>query len=142
MPVNKLTPIPKAKVRAKPRIMPEVFKNDQSKGLNKTKQVIKVQILASLIESQARPKAISIELNKGRPDFFSSLKRSKIKILASTAIPTDSKKPAIPGSVNTTGINLYKASVNIRPPSARKSGKSFRPEDNPCRHTEQTHKKY
>ena len=42
IPVNKLITIPKANVIAKPRIGPDVFKNDQSRGFANTKQVMRV----------------------------------------------------------------------------------------------------
>ena len=41
----------------------------------------------------------------------SSFMRSKIRMLASTAIPSDRMKPAMPASVSVTGISLKIASV-------------------------------
>ena len=105
IPVNKLTNIPSDSVIANPLTGPDVCKNEKSKGFANTKAVTKVAIFASLIESQARPKDTSSASEKGRC-IFSSLNRSNIRIFASTAIPTESKNPAIPGSVKTTGISL------------------------------------
>ena len=55
-PVNRLIITPINKVKAKPLTMPEVFRKLKFKGLIKTKLVMMVARLASLIESQARPK--------------------------------------------------------------------------------------
>ena len=85
---------------------PEVFKKFQSKGLNKIKAVIIVAVLASLIESQALPKPSSRATFEERPALISSLYLSKIRKFESTAIPTDRRKPAIPGRVRVMGINL------------------------------------
>ena len=112
IPVNSEIKIPKIKVKAKPLTDPEVFKKDQSKGLNKIRPVRIVAVLASFILFQALPKASSKATLKGRPDLFSSLYLSKINILLSTAIPTDRIKPAIPGRLRVTGIILYNAKVN------------------------------
>jgi len=109
--------IPKAKVMAKPRTGPDVFKNDHSKGFIRTNAVIKVATLASRMEFQALPKEISKASGIGRFK-RSSLNLSKIKILLSTAIPTESKNPAIPGKVKTTGISLYRA--RVKTPKMRK----------------------
>src|SRR3990172_3701661 len=66
IPVNKLIPIPKAKVIAKPRTGPEVCRNAKSKGFAKTKVVAKVAIFASRMDSQARPNETSKASIKGR----------------------------------------------------------------------------
>ena len=99
-----MTPI--NKVMAKPLTIPEVFKKLKLKGLIKTRAVMMVARLASLIESQARPKPSSRATEKGRSILNSSLSLSKIKMLLSTAMPTERIKPAMPGRVRVTGISL------------------------------------
>ena len=49
----------------------------------------------------ARRKPICTEARRLFPDHNSSLSRSKIRTLASTAMPIESTKPAIPGRVKT-----------------------------------------
>ena len=106
MPVKRDMNIPTIRVRAKPLTEPEVFRKLQFKGLKRIRVVIMVAVLASLIESQALPKPNSRAILGERPDLISSLYRSKIKMFESTAIPTESKKPAIPGKVKVIGMSL------------------------------------
>src|SRR3989344_5038599 len=84
--------IPMAKVTAKPLIKLEP-------NQNKITQVIKLETLESLMEFQALAKPSSILVPKGLPFLISSLVLSKIKTLASTAIPIDKIKPAMPDKV-------------------------------------------
>jgi hypothetical protein len=91
--VNILTNIPKVRVTAKPLIGPVP-------NLNKTAAAIKVVILASIIVLIALVKPDSVAALRVFPFFNSSLILSKIITLASTAMPIDSIKPAIPGKVN------------------------------------------
>ncbi|MBF8281036.1 MAG: hypothetical protein HW383_809 [Candidatus Magasanikbacteria bacterium] len=72
-------------------------------------QVIKEETLESRIDAQARGKASSMEVRKDFPRRNSSLVRSKIKTLASTAMPTDKMNPAMPAKVKVTGTNLKMA---------------------------------
>ncbi len=83
-----------------------------SPNQNKIKQVIKVEIFESRIEGQALLKPVSTALDRGRPFLSSSLKRSNIKIFASTAIPTERINAAIPESVKVTGQSLKTARVS------------------------------
>ena len=95
------TPI--ANVAAKPCTMeaPKVSANQ-----NKITQVIKVDTLPSLIAGQALLNPTFIDVNNVRPDRNSSFIRSKIKMLASTAMPTDKIAAETPDRVKVTGINL------------------------------------
>src|SRR5664279_4877697 len=68
--------------------------------------VIRLDTFESRIEFQARLKPASTAETSVLPARSSSLVRSKIRILASTAMPTDSTKPAIPASVSVTGTIL------------------------------------
>lgn len=88
--------IPTPSVMANPFIMLEP-------NQNKIKQVIMLEILESLIEGQALANPSSIEVPSGLPFFNSSLVLSNIKTLASTAIPMERIKPAIPERVKVTG---------------------------------------
>ena len=104
IPVNRLTNIPIASVAANPRARPNCGKNVQLNGLNKMKQVSNVVKFASRIESHARPKPSSIATGHDLPERNSSLMRSNIRILLSTAMPIERIKPAMPGSVSVMGI--------------------------------------
>ena len=99
-----LTKIPIARVKAKPLTEPVPRKN-------RIAEVIKDELLESLIELQALLKPSSIAKLTVLPDLNSSRRRSKIKMLASTAIPIERMKPAIPARVKVTGIILKSASV-------------------------------
>lgn len=69
------------------------------------KQVINVLKLLSLIDGQARLKPSSMALESGFPLAISSFILAKIKIFASTAMPTETMAPAKPDKVNVTGDN-------------------------------------
>lgn len=103
---NMLTNIPIAKVKANPRIMLEP-------NQNKIPLVIKVEMLLSRIDGQAREKPSSKLANKLLPFFDSSLILSKTKTFASTAIPIVMTNPAMPERVRVTGINLKIAKTII-----------------------------
>ena len=75
----------------------------------KIMQVIKVEMLPSKIDGQALLNASFIAIERGLSFPNSSFKRSKTKILASTAMPKERIKPAIPESVKVTGIVLNTA---------------------------------
>jgi hypothetical protein len=96
---NMLTIIPIAKVIAKPLII--LVPNHE-----RMRQVINEETFESRIESQARVKPSSIAASRVRPLRSSSFKRSKMRMLASTAIPIERIKPAIPASVNVIGQSL------------------------------------
>ena len=66
----------------------------------KMKAVIREETFPSRIDVQARLNPSSMALKIFRPRLISSLVRSKIKILASTAIPMERTNPAMPGSVS------------------------------------------
>ena len=102
---NMLIKMPMLKVTAKPLTTLVV------KPI-KIKQVIRVETLPSKIEGQARRKLSAKAMVNGFSCFNSSFNLSKIKILASTAIPRDRMKPAIPAKVKVTGINLKTAKDN------------------------------
>ena len=104
--VNILTNTPMASVTAKPLItgMPEIYR---------IRQVMRVEIFESLMLVQALLKPASIPTATELPARISSFIRSNIRILASTAIPILSIKPAIPASVNTIGDWVMPESLNI-----------------------------
>ena len=72
-----------------------------------------METLPSRIEGQARLNPLLMLEILSRPAFLSSFTLSKIKTLASTAIPTDKIKPAIPAKVRVTGISLKIAKTKI-----------------------------
>ena len=84
--------MPMARVKANPRMMLEP-------NQNKMAQVMREEMLESRIELQARWKPSSMALPRSRPAFNSSFRRSKIKTLASTAMPIDRMNPAMPAKV-------------------------------------------
>ena len=105
--VNIETTTPIASVNAKPltTLVPKKYKITQVKIVVMFESKI-------LVKALSKPELIAV--NKFLPAFNSSLVLSKIRIFASTAIPTDNTKPAIPASVRVTGIALNKAN-NIKP---------------------------
>ena len=91
--------IPIASVKAKPRttLLPNQYK---------ITQVIKLEILESRIDVQARLKpSFRAKLNI-LPLRNSSFILSNIRILASTAMPTDRTNPAMPAVESVTGMSL------------------------------------
>jgi len=97
--------IPISSVIANPRTIPDPSQIN-------IKAVMTDAIFESRIESHARENPVSIASRNDFPFSFSSFNRSKIKMLASTAAPMDKIKPAIPASVNVTGISLNTAKFN------------------------------
>ena len=78
---------------------------------NRIAQVIRVEMFESRMEGQARRNPSSTAMVRRRPARSSSLSLSKIRMFASTATPTESTKPAMPGSVRVIGISLNSAKV-------------------------------
>src|SRR3989344_1185319 len=93
------TKMPIAKVKAKPRIEPVP-------KLKRITVVISDETLESRIEDQALLKPAKRASCFGLPQRTSSLILSKIKMLASTAMPIERTKPAMPAKVKVTGIIL------------------------------------
>ena len=75
--------------------------------------VIRLDTLESRIEFQARLKPASTAAGSDLPTRSSSFIRSKIRMLASTAMPTESTKPAMPASVSVTGMSRKIARTTI-----------------------------
>ena len=100
------TPI--ANVSAKPftRFAPNWLPNQY-----RMRQVIRVDTLESRMELQARWKPRSIARLSVWPARNSSFIRSKMRMFASTAIPTERMNAAIPESVSVTGQSLKTVSV-------------------------------
>ena len=90
--VNILTTTPTPKLIAKPFTGPEP-------KIVKIPAVIITDTFASVIVANARLKPASIATRMDLPENTSSLKRSKIRMFASTATPIDKIIPAIPGNV-------------------------------------------
>ena len=68
-------------------------------------------MLESRIDGQARRKPVSIAVASGLPRRNSSFIRSKMRMFASTAIPTERMNAAIPERVRVTGHILNTVSV-------------------------------
>ena len=81
---------------------------------NKITEAIIVVILPSTIADNALSKPFFMEVSKLLPSASSSLIRVNIITFASTAIPMESKIPAIPGKVNVT---LKQFSVKLIAPT-------------------------
>ena len=100
------TKTPKTKVRANPSIRLEPNQ----------KRIIPVMILEifeSRIESQALVNPSLIDVTISLPRRSSSLVRSAMRMLASTAMPIDKINPAMPAAVRVTGISLKMRSIII-----------------------------
>ena len=67
--------------------------------------MIRLDTFESMIEFQARENPASIAAGRLLPSRNSSFMRSKIRMFASTAMPTERTKPAMPARVRVTGIN-------------------------------------
>ena len=104
--VNIDTSTPKSKVIANP------FTNPVPNQI-KINDVIIDEILLSRMLGQARRNPSSIPLRMLRPFLISSFVRSKIKIFASTAIPTERMNPAIPASVKVIDQGVTEESLKI-----------------------------
>ena len=101
---NILIRIPTPNVRANPLIMLVPIQK-------RMPAVIKLEMLESLMESHARLKPSETADCKFFPFFNSSFILSNIKMLASTAMPTDRMNPAMPAAVKVTGMSLNKAKI-------------------------------
>jgi hypothetical protein len=104
--VNIETKTPIARATAKPLTGPVPIKY-------KIEAVIKEEIFESLIEDQALLNPDSSACLGFLPHLFSSFILSKIKILASTAIPIDKINPAIPARVKVIGGSKKKPVLKI-----------------------------
>lgn len=96
--------------------MPSVNANPLIKDVPNQKRIVAeiiVERLESRIEDQALEKPAETELAIVRPECNSSFSLSKIRILASTAIPIEIINPAIPAAVKVTGNNLNKANIIV-----------------------------
>ena len=86
-----------------------------------------VDRLESRMEVQARLKPAFKAASSDKPARNSSLMRSKIRILPSTAVPMEMRKPVMAGSVKVTGSSLNIARLRqmntIRARSAARPGK-------------------
>ena len=104
--VNRLSTKPMANVTAKPATMlaPGVCPN-----IKRMPQMIIVDRLESRMDVQARSKPAFNAASRGKPARSSSLIRSKIRMLPSTAVPMEIKKPVIAGRVKVTGSSLKTA---------------------------------
>ena len=100
--VNIDTSTPTIRTRPKPRIV-------EVPNRNRIMAVIRLDTFESRIEFQARLKPASIAAGRLLPTRSSSFIRSKIRMLASTAMPTESTKPATPASVSVTGMSRNSA---------------------------------
>src|SRR3989344_7394898 len=98
------TATPKPRVRAKPLI-------SEVPNQKRITAVSKLEMLESRIESQAREKPAVMAWGILLPARISSLIRSKISTFASTAMPMEIMKPAIPAAVRVTGKSLKRVKI-------------------------------
>ena len=96
------TPMPSVKAKPWMRDVP---------NQKRISAVMKLEILESRMESQAREKPSFRESWMVLPERSSSLTRSKISTLASTATPMEIINPAIPAAVSVTGMSLKSARI-------------------------------
>ena len=89
---------PRIRTRAKPWITDEPKKY-------RIEAVIRLDTFESRIEFQARANPASMAWGSDLPRRSSSLDRSKMRMLASTAMPTERTKPAMPARVRVTGMS-------------------------------------
>ena len=66
---------------------------------------MRLDTFESRMEFQARLKPASTAAGSDLPTRSSSFIRSKMRMLASTAMPTESTKPAMPARVRVTGMS-------------------------------------
>ena len=81
---------------------------------NSTKAVISVVRLASKMVQKAFWKPTEKAAGNALPRSLSSRIRSKIRMLASTAIPTVNNRPAIPGKVRVLRKTISRVTTSIR----------------------------
>ncbi len=106
--IDTKTPIPN--VRANPLI-------SDVPNQNNIIAVIMFELFESRIDIQALENPMDTASDTFLPARNSSFTRSNMRTLASTAIPIEMMKPAIPAAVSVTGTNLNSASmieINIR----------------------------
>ena len=122
MAVNILIRTPRPRVSAKPF-------TEEVPSQNKTMAVIILEMFESRIESQARANPSCIASFKCFPLASSSRILSKMRMLASTAIPIERINPARPAAVRVTGISLKiasdKATYIIRDTAATTPGNRY-----------------
>ena len=94
--VNIETSTPMIRTRPKPRIT-------EDPNRNRIVAVMRLDTFESRMEFQARLNPASTAAGRLLPSRSSSFIRSKIRMLASTAMPTESTKPAMPARVSVTG---------------------------------------
>ena len=104
MALNIETRTPRISTRAKPRM------TDEPRAYRMV-AVIRLDTFESRMEFQARLKPASTAAGSDLPTRSSSFVRSKIRMLASTAMPTESTKPAMPASVRVTGMSRKMATI-------------------------------
>ena len=104
MALNMETITPMPSVKAKPLIK-------DVPNQKRITAVMKLEILESRIENQAREKPSLTASLMLWPERNSSLTRSKISTLASTAMPMEIINPAIPAAVKVTGKSLKSAKI-------------------------------
>ena len=95
---------PMISTRANPRITDEP-------NMYRIVAVIRLDTFESRIEFQARLKPAYTAAGSDLPSRSSSFIRSKIRMLASTAMPIESTKPATPASVRVTGTSRKMAYI-------------------------------
>ena len=97
---------PMIRTRAKPLIVadPPKYRIDA---------VMRLETFESRMEFQARLKPASVAETRVVPVLSSYLVRSKIRMLASTAMPTESTKLAMPARVSVTGTTRKSASTTM-----------------------------
>lgn len=104
--VNMLTATPMSRLKANPVTRPPP---SLSPNHSNTKQVITVETLLSRMAGQARLNPTSMDDASVRPVRISSFIRSKIRILASTAIPIERMNQPMWDRVSVTGMSLNTA---------------------------------
>ena len=104
--LNIETSTPMIRTSAKPRM------TDEPKAY-RIVAVMRLDTFESRIEFQARLKPASTAAGSDLPTRSSSFIRSKIRMLASTAMPTESTKPAMPARVRVTGMSRKMARTTI-----------------------------
>ena len=77
----------------------------------KIREVMMLETLESRIDVQARSNPSRIASSSDFPKRNSYFRRSKIRILASTAMPMDNTNPVTPAIVMVTGMDLKIAST-------------------------------
>ena len=105
--VNIEVAMPSVIVTAKPRTGPAPKKNSMTWAR-------KAVALLSMMVAKARRNPVSMAFSGVRPLRTSSRMRSLIRMLASTAMPSVSRMPAMPGSVSVASNRLSRAISSTR----------------------------